>query len=82
VSRFELTLPELGDDAGEEATVSFWYFEEGEAVAEGEDIVEMVTDKATFNVLCPVACTLVEAVTEDGAKVKVGDVMAILETTD
>ena len=33
MSRFEIKLPELGDDAGEEATVSFWYFEEGEAVA-------------------------------------------------
>jgi len=82
VSQFELKLPELGNDAGEEATVSFWYFEEGEQVSEGEDIVEMVTDKATFNVPCPVAGTLVEVRTPDGDKVKVGDVMAVLETED
>jgi pyruvate dehydrogenase E2 component (dihydrolipoamide acetyltransferase) len=82
VSRFELKLPELGSDAGEEATVSFWYFEPGEDVPEGEDIVEMVTDKATFNVPCPVAGSLVEVLAEDGAKVKVGDVMAILEADD
>ena len=77
-----MRLPDLGNDAGEEATVSFWYFEAGETVPEGEDIVEMVTDKATFNVPCPAAGTLVEIKTEDGALVKVGDVMAILEIPD
>ncbi len=82
MSQFHLKLPELGNDAGEEATVSFWYFEDGEAVPEGEDIVEMVTDKATFNVPCPVSGTLVEVLTPDGAKVKVGDVLAVLETED
>jgi len=80
VGRFELKLPALGTDAGEEAEVSFWYFEEGEEVPEGEDVVEMVTDKATFNVPCPKGGKLVEIVTGDGAKVHVGDVMAILDT--
>ena len=60
MSLFELRLPDLGEDAGDEATVSFWYFEENEAVAKDEDIVEMVTDKATFNVPCPVSGTVVE----------------------
>lgn len=82
MSRFELTLPSLGEDAGEEATVSFWYYEEGEDVPEGEDIAELVTDKATFNVPCPVAGKLVEVRTPDGSAVKVGDVMAVLETGD
>ena len=82
MSRVELKLPELGDDAGEEAEVSFWYFEPGEEVPEGDDIVEMVTDKATFNVPCPVSGTLIEVLTEDGANVKVGDAMAILETKE
>jgi pyruvate dehydrogenase E2 component (dihydrolipoamide acetyltransferase) len=78
VSQFELRLPDLGDDAGDEATVSFWYFEEGERVPKAEDIVEMVTDKATFNVPCPVGGTLVEVRAADGDKVKVGDVLGIL----
>ena len=82
MSQVEFRLPELGDDAGNEATVSFWYYEEGEKVAKDEDLVEMVTDKATFNAPCPVAGTVVEIRTADGAKVTVGDVMAILETAD
>jgi len=78
VSLFELKLPDLGEDAGDEATVSFWYFEENEAVAKDEDIVEIVTDKATFNVPCPVSGTVVEVRAADGAKVKVGEVLGIL----
>jgi pyruvate/2-oxoglutarate dehydrogenase complex dihydrolipoamide acyltransferase (E2) component len=72
-------LPDLGEDAGDEATVSFWYFEEGEQVAKDEDIVEMVTDKATFNVPSPVTGKVVEVRVADGAKAKVGDVLAIIE---
>ena len=41
---------------------------------------ELPSSEATFNVPCPVAGKLVEIRTEDGAKVKVGDVMALLET--
>ena len=76
---FEFRLPDLGADAPDEATVSFWYFEEGEDVAAKEDIVEMVTDKATFNVPCPVEGRLVEIRAGDGAKVKVGEVLGVLE---
>lgn len=80
MAAFELRLPDLGEDAGDEATVSFWYFEEGERVEESEDIVEMITDKATFNVPCPVSGKLVEVLAPDGTKVKVGDVLGVLET--
>ncbi len=82
VALFELRLPELGEDAGEEATVSFWYFEEGEEVKESEDIVEMMTDKATFNVPSPVSGKLVEVRAPDGTKVKVGEILGIIEVTD
>ncbi len=82
MSQLELRLPNLGEDAPDEATVSFWYFEEGEDVAEKEDIVEMVTDKATFNVPCPVAGKLAEIRAGDGAKVKVGEVLGVLEVAD
>jgi len=82
VAAFEFRLPDLGEDAGDEATVSFWYFEEGEEVKESEDIVEMMTDKATFNVPSPVSGTLAEVRSPDGAKVKVGDVLGIIEVGD
>jgi 2-oxoglutarate dehydrogenase E2 component (dihydrolipoamide succinyltransferase) len=74
-----MKLPELGKDAGDEAEVSFWYVEEGESVVEGQDMVEMVTDKAAFTVPAPAAGTVKEIRTKEGDKVKVGDVMAVLE---
>ncbi len=80
VATFEFKLPNLGEDAGDEATVSFWYAEVGEMVKEQQGIVEMMTDKATFDVPCPVAGRLVEVRVRDGAKVKVGDVLGVIET--
>jgi len=77
--KYELTLPSLGDDAGDEATVSFFYFEEGQEVKEEESIVEMVTDKATFDVPCPKKGTVVEKLVEEDDVVKVGQPIAILD---
>lgn len=75
----EVKLPELGEDAGDAAKVSFWYYDEGEKVEEGEDLVEMVTDKATFNVPVPASGELKEIVVAEGDEAKVGDVLAIIE---
>jgi pyruvate/2-oxoglutarate dehydrogenase complex dihydrolipoamide acyltransferase (E2) component len=76
---YEVRLPDLGDDAGDEATVSVWHFEEGDEVEEGDDLVEMTTDKATFNVPCPRSGILSEIVADEGETVKEGEVLAILE---
>ena len=78
----EVRLPSLGEDAGDTAEVSFWQVEEGEDVAEGDSIVQMLTDKATFDVPCPAAGRLKEHKVAEGDKVKVGDVLCILETAD
>ena len=75
----EVKLPSLGEDAGNVATVSFWQIDVGDEIEEGEDLVELVTDKATFNVPCPFAGTLKEVKLEEGEEVKVGDVLGILE---
>lgn len=76
---YELKLPDLGEDAGNEAVVSLWHFEEGDAVNEGDDLVEMTTDKATFNVPTPITGVLSEIVSDEGKTVEVGEVLAVLE---
>jgi len=76
---YEVKLPDLGEDAGDEAEVSFWYVDIGEAVKEGQDLVEMVTDKAAFTVPSPAAGTLKEIRVQEGEVSKVGQVMAVLE---
>lgn len=74
----EVVLPELGEGI-EKATISYWYFQEGDKVKEGEDLVEMATDKATFNIPSPGSGILTEILFEEGEEVKVGEVMATIE---
>lgn len=76
---FEVRLPDLGENAGEEATISTWHFEEGDEVHEGDELVEMTTDKATFNVPSPRPGILSEILAEEGDVVKVGETLAIIE---
>lgn len=77
---FVVTLPSLGDDTGGgEAQVSFVYVKPGDAVKEGDDLVEMVTDKATFVVPCPEQGTVRVVRVTEGDAVKVGDPLCDLE---
>jgi len=73
-------LPSLGDDAPTEAKVSFFFVAEGDRIKEGDDLCELVTDKATFNVPSPVTGTVKSICADEDATVKVGDPLAILET--
>jgi len=76
----EVVLPELGEGI-EKASVSFWHKKEGESVKEGEDLVEMVTDKATFNLPSPANGTLSQIISEEGKEVRVGEVLGVIEET-
>ena len=75
----EVKLPDLGEDAQDTAKVSFWYYDVGERVEEGEDLVEMVTVKATFNIPAPATGTLKEIRVGEGGEARVGDVLAVIE---
>ena len=75
----EVRLPDLGDDAGESAKVTFWYFKEGDEVKEGQDLVEMMTDKATFNVPSPASGKLTDVRAAESDDVNVGDVLGVIE---
>lgn len=79
MSEFTVTLPSLGEDAGDTAAVSFAYFGPGDAVKEGDDLIEMVTDKATFNVPCPKTGKVKKMLVAEDDNVKVGDPICVLE---
>lgn len=74
----KVVLPELGEGI-EKATVSYWYFQEGERVAKKDDLVEFATDKATFNLPSPCSGTLTQILFHEGSDVNVGEVLAIIE---
>lgn len=79
---YDVRLTDLGEDAAEEAEVSTWLVAEGDVVEEGDDLVEMTTDKAAFNVPSPKAGTVRELSVDEGGLVSVGDVLCVLDVTD
>jgi len=74
----KVNLPELGEGI-EKATVSYWYFKEGDQVKEKEDLVELTTDKATFNMPSPCSGTLKRIIVKEGDSVGVGQALAEIE---
>jgi 2-oxoglutarate dehydrogenase E2 component (dihydrolipoamide succinyltransferase) len=74
----EVRLPELAEGV-DKAVVSFWHKDIGEMVSKGDDLVEMLTDKATFNVPAPVSGKLSSRDVEEGQEIKVGDIMGSIQ---
>ncbi len=74
----KVILPELSEGV-KKATVSYWYFKPGEKVSEKDDLVEMATDKATFNLPSPSSGRLSEILISEGSAANVGDVLGIIE---
>ncbi|MCX5703769.1 MAG: hypothetical protein NT066_04680 [Candidatus Omnitrophica bacterium] len=74
----KVVLPELGEGITK-ATVSYWYFKEGEKVSEKDDLVELTTDKATFNLPSPSTGRVSEIFFHEGDSVNVGETLAIIE---
>lgn len=74
----KVVLPELGEGI-EKATVSYWFYQVNEKVNEKDDLVELTTDKATFNLPSPCTGTLREIFFQEGDEVKPGDTLATIE---
>ena len=77
--RVEVELPSMGDDAENEAVVAYWVVEEGAHLDEGDDLVELTTDKAAFTLPSPRRGRLIERRVAEGDTVSVGDVLCVLE---
>ena len=82
VELVDVVLPDLGEDAGDEATVSFWQMDEDDRVEKGDDLVEMSTDKASFFVPSPMNGVLRVIVEDEGARVTVGNVLCRIEQAE
>jgi len=74
----KVVLPELGENITK-ATVSYWFIQPGQQVKEKEDLVELTTDKATFNLPSPAAGTLKQIFIQEGDTANVGDVLGEIE---
>lgn len=73
----QVLLPDLGEV--ESAVVVGWLRSVGEAVREGDDLVEVETEKTTFVVPAPATGRLTGALAEQGRRVTVGDRLGEIE---
>jgi pyruvate dehydrogenase E2 component (dihydrolipoamide acetyltransferase) len=79
VSRFEFKLPDIGEGVTEGEIVS-WLVKVGDAVSESQDMVEVMTDKATVTIGAPKSGQVVEVRGKEGDTVPVGSILVVLDT--
>ncbi len=75
-----LILPELGEGI-EKATVACWHYKEGDGVQKGDDVVEVVTDKASFNIASEASGILRKILVKDGEQANIGAALGIIESS-
>lgn len=71
-------IPELGEGITK-ATVACWHGKAGDRVQEGDDLVELVTDKAVFNVAADQNGTIKEILIQEGKEAAIGETLAYIE---
>ena len=77
----QIVVPQLGESVVE-ARVARWLKKVGDAVAPGEAIVELETDKIDLEVGAEQAGVLARIDRQEGEDVKVGEVLAVVEAGD
>ena len=73
-----IVVPEVGESIVD-ARVARWLRSEGDVVAAGDPLVELETDKIDLEVSAPQAGVLSRIDRKDGADVKVGEVLGVIE---
>jgi 2-oxoglutarate dehydrogenase E2 component (dihydrolipoamide succinyltransferase) len=76
-----IVVPEVGESIVD-ARVAKWLRKEGDAVAAGDPLVELETDKIDLEVGAPQAGVLRRIDRRDGEDVKVGEVLGVIEESD
>ncbi len=71
----DVLLPQLGEGI-EKATVAVWHVSSGDTVSSQDDIVEVVTDKATFHVPAGADGRIEEILVPAGTEIAVGKPLA------
>ena len=75
---FEFKLPDIAEGVHEGEIVQ-WHVKEGQSVKEDQDMVEVMTDKATVMIKSPRTGTVAKLLAKEGQVVKVGDVIITIE---
>src|SRR3954471_7397084 len=73
----DLIMPKMGESVAE-ATILKWLKKEGDHIDADESVLEIATDKVDSEIPSPITGTLTKRLYEEGAVVKVGEVIAQL----
>ena len=74
----ELKLSDLSEGF-ENAVITLWHARENDRVTKDQDLLEIVTDKATFDVPSPCDGTLLQIIKPEGAKIKTDETIAVIQ---
>ena len=77
----EVVMPKLGLTM-EEGSVNKWLKKEGDAVQEGEPLMEVMTDKAAVGVESPASGVLRKIIVPEGETVPLATVIAVITDPD
>lgn len=78
MSKFEFKLPDIGEGVTEGEIVS-WLVGVGDDVDEDQEMVEIMTDKATVTIPAPKAGKIAELKGEEGDVIPVGETLVVLD---
>jgi 2-oxoglutarate dehydrogenase E2 component (dihydrolipoamide succinyltransferase) len=79
MSEIEIKVPQLSESVSE-ATLLEWRKQAGEAVQEGESLIDVETDKVVLELPAPKSGVLTKIIRQGGDKVSSNEVIAMLDT--
>ncbi len=74
----QIILPELGEGI-DKAVVACWHAQPGDAVCQEDDLLEVVTDKATFHIPASVDGVLKTILVPAGQEARIGEPLAVID---
>mgnify|MGYP001166116075 CR=1 FL=1 len=75
---FEVLAKGLGKNV-DEAVVRTWFFEEGDAVTEGDDLAELATEDSVITISAPVTGVLAEVCIDEDDTVQRDEVLCVID---
>lgn len=78
MARFTFNMPDIGEGIAE-AEIVDWHVSVGDMVEEDQEIVDMMTDKATVPMESPVSGKVIEVAGEAGDMVSIGAMLVVVE---
>ncbi|MXO85141.1 2-oxo acid dehydrogenase subunit E2 [Altererythrobacter aurantiacus] len=78
MTKFTFNMPDIGEGIAE-AEIVAWHVKIGDKVEEDQEIVDMMTDKATVPMESPVTGKVLEVAGEEGDMVSIGSMLVVIE---